>query len=117
MTTQDMLATVDLGSNSFRLQICHNQNGHLQVIDSIKEMVRLAAGLDEQKNLDQDSQQRALDCLARFGERLRGFNPDQVRLLQPILFALPKISASLYRLPKPDWVFRLILLPDAKKPD
>ncbi|MBI0133215.1 exopolyphosphatase [Snodgrassella sp. W8132] len=90
MTTQDMLATVDLGSNSFRLQICHNQNGHLQVIDSIKEMVRLAAGLDEQKNLDQDSQQRALDCLARFGERLRGFNLDQVRVVATNTFRVAK---------------------------
>lgn len=90
MTAQDMLATVDLGSNSFRLQICHNQNGHLQVVDSIKEMVRLAAGLDEQKNLDQSSQQRALDCLARFGERLRGFSPDQVRAVATNTFRVAK---------------------------
>ena len=46
MTSQDMLATVDLGSNSFRLQICHHQNGQLKVVDSIKEMVRFAAGVD-----------------------------------------------------------------------
>ncbi|WP_239364576.1 exopolyphosphatase [Snodgrassella communis] len=90
MTAQDMLATIDLGSNSFRLQICHNQSGHLQVVDSIKEMVRLAAGLDEQKNLDQASQQRALNCLARFGERLRGFKPDQVRVVATNTFRVAK---------------------------
>ncbi|PIT13845.1 exopolyphosphatase [Snodgrassella alvi] len=90
MTAQDMLATVDLGSNSFRLQICHNQNGHLQVVDSIKEMVRLAAGLDEQKKLDQASQQRALNCLARFGERLRGFEPDHVRVVATNTFRVAK---------------------------
>ena len=43
----NMLAAVDLGSNSFRLQICTNHNGQLQIVDSIKDMVRFAAGLDE----------------------------------------------------------------------
>jgi exopolyphosphatase / guanosine-5'-triphosphate,3'-diphosphate pyrophosphatase len=90
MTAQDMLASIDLGSNSFRLQICHVQNGSLQVVDSIKEMIRLAAGLDEQKILDEDSQQRALSCLARFGERLRGFPPHQVRAVATNTFRVAK---------------------------
>ncbi len=47
----NILASVDLGSNSFRLQICENNNGQLKVIDLFKQMVRFAAGLDEQKNL------------------------------------------------------------------
>ena len=41
-----MIASVDLGSNSFRLQICVNTNGQLQIIENIKQMVRLAGGLD-----------------------------------------------------------------------
>ena len=90
MTAQDMLATVDLGSNSFRLQICLNQNGRLQIVDSIKEMVRLAAGLDEHKKLDKASQQRALVCLAKFGERLRGFKPEQVRAVATNTFRVAK---------------------------
>ena len=90
MTSQDMLATVDLGSNSFRLQICHHQNGQLKVVDSIKEMVRFAAGLDEHKRLDEASQQRALDCLARFGERLRGLAPQQVRAVATNTFRVAK---------------------------
>lgn len=90
MTIQDMLATVDLGSNSFRLQICHHRNGQLTVVDSIKEMVRLAAGLDEHKMLDAESQQRALACLARFGERLRGFAPHQVRAVATNTFRVAK---------------------------
>ncbi len=85
-----MLATVDLGSNSFRLQICINHNGILQIVDSIKEMVRLAAGLDEHKNLDASSQQRALTCLAQFGQRLRGFNPKQVRAVATNTFRVAK---------------------------
>lgn len=76
---ENMIASVDLGSNSFRLQICRNENGQLQVVDSIKEMVRLAAGLDAKKNLSKEAQERALATLARFGERLRGFKSTQVR--------------------------------------
>ena len=78
---QDIIASVDLGSNSFRLQICQNQNGHLHVIDSIKEMVRLAAGLDENKNLCKEARIRALECLSRFGERLRNIPYEQVRVV------------------------------------
>lgn len=85
-----MLASVDLGSNSFRLQICQNYGGQLQAVDSIKEMVRFAAGLDDQKNLDQASQQRALACLAKFGERLRGFTPEQVRAVATNTFRVAK---------------------------
>ena len=92
--TPQMLASVDLGSNSFRLQICQNDNGQLQVVDSIKEMVRFAAGLDEQKNLDEASQQRALACLAKFGERLRGFAPEQVRAVATNTFRVAKNIAA-----------------------
>ncbi|MDO4694222.1 MAG: exopolyphosphatase [Eikenella sp.] len=90
MIPDNMLATVDLGSNSFRLQICQNQNGQLQIIDSIKEMVRFAAGLDQRKMLDEASQERALACLAKFGERLRGFPPEQVRTVATNTFRVAK---------------------------
>ncbi|XXQ67592.1 exopolyphosphatase [Neisseriaceae bacterium B1] len=90
MTTLPMLASVDLGSNSFRLQICVNQNDQLQVIENIKQMVRLAGGLDENKNLDETSQQRALECLAQFGERLRGFSPENVRAVATNTFRVAK---------------------------
>ncbi|QMT36843.1 exopolyphosphatase [Neisseria wadsworthii] len=90
MTTPQMLASVDLGSNSFRLQICENHNGQLKVLDSIKEMVRFAGGLDEHKNLDQASQERALNCLTKFGERLRSFSPEQVRAVATNTFRVAK---------------------------
>ena len=103
MTSPALLASVDLGSNSFRLQICKNNNGQPQIIDSIKEMVRFAAGLDEHKMLDEASQERALTCLTKFGERLRGFEPDQVRTVATNTFRvakninefLPKAEAAL----------------------
>lgn len=77
----DVLATVDLGSNSFRLQISRLVEDQLYTLDSLKETVRLGAGLGVDKVLDEDTQERALACLARFGERLRGFAPTQVRVV------------------------------------
>ncbi len=73
------LAAVDLGSNSFRLQVARVVGKQIYPLDSLREMVRLAAGLTADKRLDEDSQARALDCLKRFGERLRGFPPHSVR--------------------------------------
>lgn len=93
-TPANILASVDLGSNSFRLQICENNNGQLKVIDSFKQMVRFAAGLDEQKNLSAASQEQALDCLAKFGERLRGFRPEQVRAVATNTFRVAKNIAD-----------------------
>lgn len=65
------VAAVDLGSNSFHLVVARAVDGHLEIIDRIKETVRLAAGLDKQKNLSADAMERALNCLERFGQRLR----------------------------------------------
>lgn len=89
-----MLASVDLGSNSFRLQICQNNNGQPQLIENMKHMVRFAAGLDEHKMLDEASQQRALDCLAQFGERLRGFDACCVRAVATNTFRVAKNIAD-----------------------
>lgn len=73
------VAAVDLGSNSFHMIVCNLNNGKLQTVDRLKEMVRLADGLDKKNSLDQDAQKRALACLERFGERIRDFPPDSVR--------------------------------------
>ena len=89
-----MIASVDLGSNSFRLQICFHHQGQLQVVDSIKEMVRMAAGLDERKRLDKATKQRVLSCLTRFGERLRHFEKSQVRVVATNTFRIMKNAAS-----------------------
>ncbi len=78
--TGQTLAAIDLGSNSFHMVIAEaDADGGLQIIDRVKEMVRLNAGLDASGNLDEDSQVRALDCLQRFGQRLRDIPPMQVR--------------------------------------
>ena len=79
MLEYSTLAAVDLGSNSFRLQVARVVGKQIYPLDSLREMVRLAAGLTADKRLDEDSQARALECLNRFGERLRGFPPHSVR--------------------------------------
>ena len=76
-----MLAAIDLGSNSFRLQVGRLVDDQIYPLDSLKEPVRLAAGLGADKRIDSASQQRALEALRRFGERLRGFAPASVRVV------------------------------------
>ncbi len=73
------LAAVDLGSNSFRLEIGRIDHGQFFRTEYLKETVRQGNGLDEDRNLTQDAIQRGLDCLARFGERLAGFKKSEVR--------------------------------------
>jgi exopolyphosphatase/guanosine-5'-triphosphate,3'-diphosphate pyrophosphatase len=75
----DTYAAVDLGSNSFHLLVARREFDELRVIDRIKETVRLGGGLDREGRLDKDTQQRALSCLARFGQRLRGIPADNIR--------------------------------------
>ncbi|MDP4078161.1 Ppx/GppA phosphatase family protein [Acidovorax sp. A1169] len=74
-----LLAAVDLGSNSFRLEIGRYEHGHVQRVEYLKETVRQGNGLDENRNLTPEAMQRGWDCLARFGERLAGFSRTQVR--------------------------------------
>lgn len=77
--TQRRIAAVDLGSNSFHMIIVGvDAHGHVNIRDKLRESVRLRAGLDADNALSPPVQQRALDCLQRFGERIRGFAPEDV---------------------------------------
>ena len=73
------LAAIDLGSNSFRLEIGYLDHGQIQRTEYLKETVRQGNGLDENRYLSRQAMQRGWDCLARFGERLAGFRKSQVR--------------------------------------
>ncbi|MDO8279606.1 MAG: Ppx/GppA family phosphatase, partial [Burkholderiaceae bacterium] len=73
------LAAVDLGSNSFRLEIGYLDHGQIHRAEYLKETVRQGNGLDEERRLTPEAMQRGWDCLARFGERLAGFASSQVR--------------------------------------
>lgn len=74
-----LLAAVDLGSNSFRLEIGRVEGSHILTQGYWKETVRLAAGLDEEQRLTRKAMDAALDTLARMNERLRGLPASQVR--------------------------------------
>lgn len=76
-----VVAAVDLGSNSFHMIVASLEpNGTLKVIDRIKEMVRLGAGLSSRNYLDEETQLRALDCLNRFSQRLQNLHREDVRI-------------------------------------
>ena len=75
----DLLAAIDLGSNSFHMVVSRYVLGQLRTVDRIREMVRLAEGLDGKGGLRADVRQRALECLSRFGQRLRDIPPQRVR--------------------------------------
>ena len=77
----DMLAAVDLGSNSFHMVVARYLLGQLRIVDRIKETVRLAEGLDGEGGLNPDVMPRALDCLARFGQRLDTIPAHRVRAI------------------------------------
>jgi exopolyphosphatase/guanosine-5'-triphosphate,3'-diphosphate pyrophosphatase len=75
----EQIAAVDLGSNSFRLEVGRVVDNQVYSLDSLKETVRLASGLTRQKLLCDEAQRLGLDTLGRFAERLRGFAPETVR--------------------------------------
>lgn len=97
----DLIAAVDMGSSSFRMVVARVDYSHEQpqiyIIDSLREPVRLGAGLDSDKNLDQPSQQRALECLSRFSERLRSFKASQVRAVATNAVRVARNGAELIK--------------------
>ncbi len=76
---KSLLAAIDLGSNSFRLEIGRLDTGHIERVEYLKEAVRQGGDLDEDRNLTPESIERGLRCLARFAERLQGFEATHVR--------------------------------------
>lgn len=73
------LAAVDLGSNSFRLEIGRVEGAHIEREGYWKETVRLAAGLDANGRLTDKAIAAACETLARMNERLRGMKAAHVR--------------------------------------
>lgn len=77
----EVMAAVDLGSNSFHMIVAKLHHGQFAIIDRLREMVRLAAGLRRDGTLDESSQERALECLRRFGQRLHDMHANRVRVV------------------------------------
>lgn len=90
----ETVAAVDLGSNSFRLQVGRVVDNQIYTLDSMKEPVRLASGLMADKRLDAASQARALDGLRRFGERLGGLDSGAVRAVATNTLRVAKNAAE-----------------------
>jgi len=72
----EQVAAVDLGSNSFHMVVATPAHGGLHVVDRLRERVALAEGLNEERRLTPEAMQRALECLERFGQRLRSLPPE-----------------------------------------
>ena len=77
--TDEPYAAIDLGSNSFHMIVANYVDGRLQIIDRIKEMVRLASGLNDNHELSEESMQLALSCLQRFGQRIKEIPQANIR--------------------------------------
>lgn len=77
----DTVAAVDIGSNSFHMIVARLRDDEINVIDRLRETVRLAAGLDENNFLIDESIKKALDCLARFGERFSHMPAESIRIV------------------------------------
>lgn len=90
----ETVAAVDLGSNSFRLQVGRVVDSQIYTLDSMKEPVRLASGLTADKRLDISAQARALDALRRFGERLGGLDSGAVRVVATNTLRVAKNAAE-----------------------
>jgi hypothetical protein len=86
----DVLAAVDLGSNSFHMVVARYTHGQLVILDRLREMVRLGAGLESDGRLNKEVGARALACLERFGQRLRDMRPDSVRVAGTNVFRRAK---------------------------
>jgi exopolyphosphatase/guanosine-5'-triphosphate,3'-diphosphate pyrophosphatase len=98
----DLLAAVDLGSNSFHMVVARYVLGQLRIVDRLRETVRMAEGLDRKGGMAPEVRQRALECLSRFGQRVRDIPPQRVRaiatntvrrLANPQAFLMPAETA------------------------
>ncbi len=77
--TVSSLAVVDLGSNSFRLEVGRVEGDQIYRLDTWRETLRIGAGIDDKGRLTAEAKRGALACLARFGERIEGLHPSAVR--------------------------------------
>ena len=76
-----MLAAIDMGSNSFHMVVARLMHGEIRTLEKMGEKVQLAAGLDRFNRLTEEAQERALDCLRRFAQRLQGMPRDSVQVV------------------------------------
>ncbi|EPN44291.1 exopolyphosphatase, partial [Pseudomonas syringae pv. actinidiae ICMP 19096] len=76
-----LIAAIDLGSNSFHMVVAKANQGEIRILERLGEKVQLAAGIDEERQLTEESMQRGLDCLKRFAQLINGLPPGAVRIV------------------------------------
>src|SRR6185503_5782765 len=91
------LAAADLGSNSFHLEVGRVDGGQVYPLDSLKETVRLGGGITPDRQLDPQAQERALEALKKFSERLAGLPRDSVRVVGTNALRVAKNAAAFIR--------------------
>ncbi|HYQ37811.1 MAG TPA: exopolyphosphatase [Pseudomonas sp.] len=80
-TAFPLIAAIDIGSNSIHMVLARVDQGEIRLLDRLGEKVQLAAGLDEQRNLDEAAMTRGLDCLRRFAQLIHGLPQGAVRIV------------------------------------
>ena len=73
------LAAIDMGSNSFRVEIAQIRGGRYKRIDYLKEPVRLGSGLDSNGYLSEEATARGLATLRAFADMLKMHEVREVR--------------------------------------
>ena len=96
-TTPPLLAALDLGSNSFHMAIARQTHGQIKLLDKLQEKVQLAAGLNENDEISEESQARAIHCLIRFRQRLDGLPSGSVRVVGTNTFRAAKNAYQFIR--------------------
>ncbi len=79
--SDELLAAIDLGSNSFHIVIAQLDQGELRTVDVMSDKVQLAAGINKKRYLTNEAKQRGLDCLSRFAQRVKDLPRDSVRVV------------------------------------
>ena len=76
-----LIAAIDLGSNSFHIILAKAEQNEIRILERLGEKVQLAAGLNEARELDDESIERGLDCLRRFAQLIQGLPQGAVRVV------------------------------------
>ncbi|HCN45758.1 MAG TPA: exopolyphosphatase [Pseudomonas sp.] len=76
-----LIAAIDLGSNSFHMVVAKAHHSDIRILERNGEKVQLAAGINEERQLSEESMQRGLDCLKRFSQLINGMPPGSVRIV------------------------------------
>lgn len=92
---EQLLAAVDLGSNSFRLLIGKLDGEQIVPVSTWREGVRLAGGLNESARLSESKIVEACEALARFRERVAAVPQVRMRAVATSTYRVAKNAAEL----------------------